>query len=173
MMQFCRILTLVLTMFLFRVNAAVFYVSTSGNDTGNGSQSTPWRTISQAAKQVNPGDTVSVGPGTYTENVTLSVSGTESKQITFQGSRGIKGEWLTRIDPTIEASSGWVAAPEIGKGVYKQDFGFQVGALICDGKSMEGPWAGIMEQSLRLFRERLQTVCPIGTILVECHSGTE
>lgn len=66
------------------------YVATTGNDsTGNGSQSTPWATLGHAATLVNPGDTVHVASGTYTESHSSSTSiftqtsGTSGSPITW------------------------------------------------------------------------------------------
>lgn len=54
--------------------AAVYYVSTTGNDNNNGtSLSMPWRTINKAAQTMFAGDTVYIRGGTYRE----SVSGAE------------------------------------------------------------------------------------------------
>jgi len=49
----------------FTVRAGgIYYVSTTGNDlTGTGSWSAPWRTISQSALNLNPGDTLYVRNG--------------------------------------------------------------------------------------------------------------
>lgn len=52
-----------------------YYVATNGNDSNNGSESTPWRTIQKAANTLTPGDTVFVRAGVYTEAVTVNVSG--------------------------------------------------------------------------------------------------
>jgi hypothetical protein len=66
-------------------NGNIYYVSTSGNDSsGNGSQSSPWRTIQKAANSVSPGDRVRIMPGTYNEQVTISTSGTVNNYITFE-----------------------------------------------------------------------------------------
>lgn len=60
------------------------YVATTGNDnTGNGSLSTPWRTISKAASSAQPGDVIRVQDGTYNENITSSISGTSGNIITI------------------------------------------------------------------------------------------
>ncbi len=53
-------------------------------DTNPGTRARPLKTISAAAKKVEPGDTVLVRPGVYREAVHLTVSGTESKPITFR-----------------------------------------------------------------------------------------
>lgn len=61
-----------------------YYVSTSGSDSGSGTQVSPWRTINKALNAVRGGGTLSsiihVAPGTYNENVYVpsSYSGTSS-----------------------------------------------------------------------------------------------
>jgi len=53
-------------------------------DTNPGTRARPFKTISAAAKRVQPGDTILVRPGVYHEAVHLTVSGTESHPITFR-----------------------------------------------------------------------------------------
>src|SRR5207249_7225642 len=60
-----------------------YYVSPTGNDSNNGSASSPWKTIQHAASVVTAGYTVHVAPGTYTEQVTISNSGTALSRIRF------------------------------------------------------------------------------------------
>ena len=67
-------------------NAAVsanFYVSVTGNDNNDGSQSSPWRTISAAGSRVGPGSVVHVEPGTYAEAPYITVSGQSAARICF------------------------------------------------------------------------------------------
>ncbi len=47
--------------------AATYYVSPTGSDSSSGSASAPFKTIQKAANIVNPGDTVIVKDGTYTD----------------------------------------------------------------------------------------------------------
>jgi len=62
-----------------------YYVAKTGNNTtGDGSEAKPWLTISKAASMVAAGDTVLIKPGTYTEQVALSKSGTTTNYVTFQ-----------------------------------------------------------------------------------------
>src|SRR5215467_9779975 len=70
---------------IYTVNSETnaYYVAASGNDSNDGSQSRPWRTMSHAAKQVKPGDTVHVLPGVYSESVYLYQGGTASQRIRF------------------------------------------------------------------------------------------
>ena len=64
---------------------ATYYVATTGNDmTGDGSMGTPWLTIQKAADSVSAGDTVLIMPGTYIEQINLSVSGNTNNYITFR-----------------------------------------------------------------------------------------
>lgn len=74
-------------MFQATGSGLTFYVSTSGNDqTGDGSQSNPWRTIQHAANNVQAGDTVNVLSGTYNESITIPSSGSATAgPIVFQG----------------------------------------------------------------------------------------
>jgi hypothetical protein len=60
------------------------YVSPSGSDSNNGSQSSPFATINKAASVATAGTIVHVAPGTYNESVSLSKSGTATAPITFQ-----------------------------------------------------------------------------------------
>ncbi len=61
----------------------VHYVSISGNDNNTGTLSQPWRTITYAASQVQPGDTVYVRGGTYNEQVIIDSDGNADNWITF------------------------------------------------------------------------------------------
>ena len=63
-----------------------FYVSTSGNDRGDGSASHPWKTLEKAAAMATPGAAVHVAPGEYQLNdaeLKTPVSGTASARIRY------------------------------------------------------------------------------------------
>jgi hypothetical protein len=99
--------------------ANTYYVRLDGNDSQAGTATnTAWRTIGHAASIAVAGDSVSVGPGEFNEFVTPPRSGSLGKPITFTGTRGNDGSWLTTINPS-SLYTNWVAAPEIGSGVYK------------------------------------------------------
>jgi hypothetical protein len=70
---------------------SVYYVSTGGNDTYNGSSIFPWKTIQKAANTMSAGDTVNVLAGDYTASgvVLITKSGTAGSPITFQGNGAI------------------------------------------------------------------------------------
>ncbi len=65
------------------VGKPVYYVSPDGNDYNSGTLSSPWKTMTKAAKMVSPGDTVYVRAGVYMEAVRIEASGTEQKPINF------------------------------------------------------------------------------------------
>jgi len=67
------------------VEPSVYYVSTTGNDGNNGSNESPWATITHASNNVFPGDTIIVKPGIYDEVVSISSSGLQGKFITIRG----------------------------------------------------------------------------------------
>lgn len=82
-----------LFIFMFFSNetlANVYYVSPYGSDYDNGSISSPFKTIQKAANIVNPGDTVIVRDGIYTDSnndnsvVDLDRGGTSTDWITFK-----------------------------------------------------------------------------------------
>jgi len=55
-----------------------YYVSTSGNDSNQGTQSAPFRTIQKGVNTAQAGDTVLVRGGTYNEAVSVNSGGTSS-----------------------------------------------------------------------------------------------
>lgn len=75
-----------------------YYVSTSGNDSANGSIDSPWRTIQHAADSVGPGTTVYVRQGTYNEIVTMKTSGAQAHRLFFRVIRG-------KLQPLMEQAS--------------------------------------------------------------------
>jgi hypothetical protein len=84
------ICALILLVFAAEVIGATFYVSPDGSDSNRGTKSAPFRNIQKAAIVVNPGDTVIVKDGKYTDHnsddwvVRIKRSGTSSHPITFR-----------------------------------------------------------------------------------------
>ncbi|WP_298546289.1 T9SS type A sorting domain-containing protein [uncultured Aquimarina sp.] len=74
--------------FLTIFSQNTYYVSDmSGNNNGDGSQGSPWKTIQYGVDQLDPGDILNVETGTYTEIVTFNGnadSGTSGNPITLQ-----------------------------------------------------------------------------------------
>ena len=72
------------------LGAAEYFVSPKGKDTNPGTKSSPFATVSKAAKTVKPGDIVTVRSGVYHEVVAISAKGTAAKPIVFRGAPGEK-----------------------------------------------------------------------------------
>src|SRR5690349_5110339 len=70
------------------VNAAQYFVSTTGSDTAAGTSDAPWRTLQRAANIVGPGDKVTVRQGNYT-GFYLDTSGTAAAPIEFFAEPGV------------------------------------------------------------------------------------
>lgn len=80
-----------------------------GSDANSGTAAAPLATIQRAANLAQPGDTVVVGPGTFTGfNVGggVTAEGTPAAPITFRGTRGPDGSWLTVIDTEAARFNG-------------------------------------------------------------------
>jgi hypothetical protein len=64
---------------------ATYYVATGGNDSNNGSQGSPWKTIGKAISFSSAGDTVNIAAGTYTEAPKFTKTASANSRITFTG----------------------------------------------------------------------------------------
>ena len=84
---------------------SVLHVATAGSDTADGSEDSPFRTISRAAAIAQPGDTVLVHGGEYREWVAPRRGGlSDQRRITYEAAAGehvvIKGsEVVTGWEP--------------------------------------------------------------------------
>lgn len=79
----------ILTVLLVIISAYSFaqtnyYVATTGNNSNNGSISTPWQTIQYAVSQLNIGDTLNITAGTYIGKIDLTISGASGQEITIK-----------------------------------------------------------------------------------------
>ena len=68
--------------------AAIYYVSTAGNDSNTGTLALPFRTIQKAANLMRAGDTCLIRAGTYRETITPANSGASGAPITFDAYNG-------------------------------------------------------------------------------------
>ena len=70
-------------------HAATYYVATTGSDSGNGSEASPFKTIAYAVSKMVAGDTTYVKGGTYSEGLILfSKSGAPGAPITLMNAPG-------------------------------------------------------------------------------------
>lgn len=77
----------------------IFYVKSDGNDDANGlSMRNAWRTFARATRDLRPGDTVYLEPGTYEAGspVTVVATGGESRPVSIRG-RGIEPVVITGV----------------------------------------------------------------------------
>ena len=81
--------------------AADFQVATNGADTAAGSAAHPFRTIQKGLEAAGqPGDTVTVLPGVYAEELSLHASGTPDKPILLKAAQpqSVILPWPMRTD---------------------------------------------------------------------------
>ena len=110
------------------------FVSPSGSNTNPGTARAPFATIAFAASKARPGDTVKIGPGVYREQIKFTRSGKKEAPITFAGSRGKNGEFLTIVESDGIALDKWEKAPEVAPGVWKTKIAKRPSIVMMDGK---------------------------------------
>ena len=129
-----KVLLFVSALSVGALSAAVFHVSPSGNNKNPGTAAAPFATIAFAASKAQPGDTVKIGPGLYREQVTFTRSGKKGKPVTFAGTRGKKGEFLSIVEAPGQVITNWTPAPEIGESIWKTPLSKRPDLLLMDGK---------------------------------------
>jgi len=92
---------LLLALLIPAASAKEIHVSVKGNDSNDGSVTSPYKTISAAAQVAQPGDVVTVHEGSYRERVTPPRGGeSDAKRIVYQAAPGekavIKGSEVIR-----------------------------------------------------------------------------
>src|ERR1044072_5842282 len=76
---------LLVLLFSLRLSAqTAFYVSPAGDNSASGTLLQPWKTVQFALNSAVPGCTIYVMGGTYSENLSVSVSGTQGNFITLK-----------------------------------------------------------------------------------------
>lgn len=111
-----RPVSLVLILFVLPLAAREFHVSPKGSDGHNGSEASPLKTISAAAKLAQPGDTITVHTGTYRERVTPPRGGdSDDRRITYRAAPGespvIKGSEVIKNWTMVQPGVWKVAIP--------------------------------------------------------------
>lgn len=93
-----------------------YHVSVNGNDTSDGSEAKPFKTIMAAANLAMPGDVITVHAGVYRENIVPPRGGdSEDKRITYQAAKGekvaIKGSEIIKGWKKLENDTWEVRIP--------------------------------------------------------------
>src|SRR3954465_15964898 len=121
----------------------VIHVATAGSDTADGSEDSPFRTISRAAAIARPGDTVLVHGGEYREWVTPRRGGlSDRRRITYEAAAGehvvIKGS---------EQVTGWEPVDgRLRKAAFPNG---RFGAFNPFAEEVEGDWSVCAEKTSR------------------------
>ncbi|KAB2964228.1 MAG: hypothetical protein F9K18_07715, partial [Thermoanaerobaculia bacterium] len=104
------------------------YVAPWGDDGNAGTDpGAPLATVQAASGRAQAGDLVSIAPGIYREEVTVTASGTAAQPIVFRGSA--PGAVLDGADAAIAAGVPWTNA---GGGVWSRVTGFATGHVVTD-----------------------------------------
>ena len=73
---------------LLELQGADLYVSTEGDDSADGTNSAPLKTIQEGCDRAKPGDTIHVAKGIYREHVEFNESGEQDRPITLRAEQG-------------------------------------------------------------------------------------
>ena len=112
--------TLAIVLAAVSTQAADRYVSLSGNDANAGTLAAPFRTVTHAATVAQPGDTIHVRGGVYSERVKIYSKGTASARITF---KSYNSEKVTFDGATVPSDKAVVTLNETE---YVDFTGFEV-----------------------------------------------
>ena len=111
------------------IHGRTYYVSSSGDNLGDGSSTRPWKSIQKAVDTLNAGDGLIIRSGSYTERIVLPKSGTQGNPIV------IKGEGDVIIEEPVSQSWNW-----------NWDGLFQIGSrswiVVSNIKLKNSHWAG-------------------------------
>ena len=114
-----------------------YYVSPSGNDRNQGTESEPFQTIQKAADVMCPGDVCVIGSGRYSETIRPARSGEPDKPICFRAAPGAE----VVLDGTEPVSGSWEPHNE---NIYKTKLDVSFEQLFAGGKMMmEARWPNI------------------------------
>lgn len=103
-----RIILLIAATLSTRAFSATYYVATTGSDSNSGASGSPFLTISKALRSVAPGDTVSIGAGSFAGAAT-TVVGQYSLPITIAGA----GKGTTKLTSTLTIVGDWYIVTDL------------------------------------------------------------
>ncbi len=126
-------LTFIFVLVALAGSATNYYVSTSGNDSNNGtSENTAWKSIAKVnSVSFKPGDRILFHCGdTFTGTINVNNSGTSGSAIVY-------GSYGTGLKPVIngaEVISGWT---QHSGNIYKAKFSSDITQIFVDGKRVK------------------------------------
>ncbi|HBD10525.1 MAG TPA: hypothetical protein DCZ13_00150, partial [Porticoccaceae bacterium] len=95
--------TLALSVIASHGQAASYFVNATHGDDGNsGAELSPWATFARAWQQLEPGDTLYVSDGIYSEPLRIPLSGRAGAPITVKATTPGEAIIATRAEPAIE-----------------------------------------------------------------------
>ncbi len=92
------------------LNGNIYYVSPSGDDNNNGSESFPWKTPGYASRQLRPGDTLIIKKGeyiiqTFDSDIIKPSSGNSGNWVLIKGEDGVKVKGENNIMTLLDLSN--------------------------------------------------------------------
>lgn len=98
----------------------IYYVDpVRGDDTANGCEAAPWKSLEHAVRQLKPGDTLCLRGGTYYEHPSLTQSGTAEAPITIRSYPGETAVLDGGLREFIDDPAGsWEPAKDGAPGEY-------------------------------------------------------
>ena len=130
-----------------------YHVRVNGSDQNSGTESSPFKTISRAASEAQPGDSVIVHEGVYREWVNPARGGTESQRIVYRAAPGEKvtisgaevikdwenvggSVWKTVIPNSVFGDYNPYKDVIYGDWLFTIDKTYHTGEVYLNGKSM-------------------------------------
>ena len=131
-----NVLILVFLCFSLSMSGTTYYVDPSGNDSNNGSSSSPWKKLAYAcSKATSSGDIIHINAGTYTETsqcnlaAGVSIEGVGASSI-------IKSHYTaSNLDNGLIQLSGGTNTGQHISGIYLTGDGIGNSAIVVNGRS--------------------------------------
>ena len=129
------------------------YVATSGSDSNNGSQSSPFATITKADSMATPGTIIHVASGTYSwPGITVSHSGTAAAPITYISDVKFGAKFIPSSVGSSTGNFAWIL-----NGSYIRIVGFEIdGHLTGSGGGIgikKGPFDQVIGNKIHDFQD--------------------